>query len=188
MPFQECGRSRQDCFKSSFQRRHIVALTLDAVNVGHRSQRRRTFLENCCRATDRRLRYEADQAQQKEHDTGLIFPLGLSKRCGSSGARLSVTPPCQNIGSATTYGAYDTRRCYDAVATQGVRIVAPRARTPSRGNPQAQAPSLGTRPKCLKISGCYHLAAMERISSPKPRRNKDALCEAAEEKTHGEEL
>lgn len=51
---------------------------------------------------------------------------------------LEQIPPDQAIGSITADGAYDTRKCHDAIAAR-------RARTPSRGNPPAPAPEPATR-------------------------------------------
>ena len=75
------------------------------------------------------------------------LPVVSVEKVVSRGARVSVAPPGQDIVSATTYGAYGTRKHYDAVATRGARTVVPLARTPNRRNPRAQAQSFGTRPQ-----------------------------------------
>ena len=79
---------------------------------------------------------------------------------------LSQIPADEQIGSVTADGAYDTRKCHDALADRGAHAVIPPglrqfraelihrinsgppftpAGTPSPGNPQQQAQSRATR-------------------------------------------
>ena len=79
---------------------------------------------------------------------------------------LSQIPADEQIGSVTADGAYDTRKCHDAIADRGAHAVIPPglrqfraelihrinsgppftpAGTPSPGNPQQQAQSRATR-------------------------------------------
>jgi hypothetical protein len=83
---------------------------------------------------------------------------------------LDQIPPDQDVGSVTADGAYDTRKCHDAIAARGAHAVIPPglrpfrtetiprivsetpftpAKTPSPGSPQAPAPSLETR-RCVR--------------------------------------
>lgn len=53
---------------------------------------------------------------------------------------LSQIPPDEEIASVTADGAYDTRKCHDAIAERRAHPVIPPARTPSHGRQKRQAP------------------------------------------------
>ncbi|RBP77908.1 DDE family transposase [Rhodobacter sp. 140A] len=85
---------------------------------------------------------------------------------------LDQIPEDQEIGSVTADGAYDTRKCHDAIADRGAHAVIPPRRNAKpwkvincwchgtqRGPPRREIPWPGA------------LATMERISPPKPRRD-----------------
>lgn len=59
---------------------------------------------------------------------------------------LSQIPLDVEIGPVTAYGAYDTRKCHDAVADRDAMRSYRRARTPDPGSHRPRAPSPGTRP------------------------------------------
>ena len=50
---------------------------------------------------------------------------------------LDQIPPEQDIGFVTADGAYDTRKCHEAIAARDARASYPRARTQSHGSPPA---------------------------------------------------
>ncbi|SDF61196.1 hypothetical protein SAMN04488105_13521, partial [Salipiger thiooxidans] len=88
--------------------------------------------------------------------------------------------------SVTADGAYDTRKCHDAIAERGAHAVIPPRRNakpwkvinswrgrPRRGPARREIPRPGP------------LATMERIPPPEPRRDQDALCETAGPAAHG---
>ena len=81
---------------------------------------------------------------------------------------LEQIPPDQVIGSITADGAYDTRKCHDALQPvaqerQAVETLQRRRQSPQRGS------------QCIAIPRPRHLAKMERIPPPKPRREQDEL-------------
>lgn len=58
---------------------------------------------------------------------------------------LGQIPPDQEIGSVTADGAYDTRKCHDAIADRGPLPSSRPARMPDPGSQTAQAPLPATR-------------------------------------------
>lgn len=84
------------------------------------------------------------------------------------------------IGSVPADGARPTRRCDEAVAARGAH-----AAIPPRQNARLWMPSPGRGPPPLDISRPRHLTKVERIPPPKPRRDEDALREAARAEWHG---
>ena len=48
---------------------------------------------------------------------------------------LNQIPPSQNIGSVTADGAYDTRKCHEAIAARNAHAVIPPRKMPNPGNP-----------------------------------------------------
>ena len=65
---------------------------------------------------------------------------------------LARIPPEQEIGSVTAVGAFDTRKCRDAIAASGAAASASPARTPSSANLIPPAKSRETR-------SCAHQSA-----------------------------
>ena len=94
---------------------------------------------------------------------------------------LSQIPEDQEIGSVTADGAYDTRKCHDAIADRGAyTVITPRKnakpwKTVTAGA-VARNEALRPRPGPL--------VTMERISPQKPRRHEDALRETAGPAAH----
>ena len=59
---------------------------------------------------------------------------------------LAQIPADQEVASVTADGAYDTRKCHDAIAERGANaVIPPPARTPSRGKRSRQARSHATK-------------------------------------------
>jgi len=96
---------------------------------------------------------------------------------------LSRTAPDRETGSVTADGAYDTGKCHEAIAAQNASnasnasaVIAPRrnAKLWKPYTPGARAPKEALR--CSKYPA-RALAKPDRVPVPKPRRNKDALCE-----------
>ena len=56
---------------------------------------------------------------------------------------LNQIPPDQEIGSVTAAGAYDTRKCHDAIAERGAAAVIP----PRRNGKPWKADAAGDRQK-----------------------------------------
>jgi len=116
---------------------------------------------------------------------------------------LNQIPNDQDIGSVTGDGAYDTRKCHDAIAARNAHAVIPPRKNAKPWKPTsagaplgrfgfAKSPADNDRPERsgqrLTILGPCHLATMERIPPKKPCRDQDALCEADGAKPHGERL
>jgi hypothetical protein len=89
------------------------------------------------------------------------------------------------IGSVTADGAYDTRKCHNAIVDHGASAAIPprgieanhrRRHRKERGTPR------------IKIIGSATLAKLERIPPPEPRRDKDNLCKTAGPATNGARL
>ena len=68
---------------------------------------------------------------------------------------LDQIPSDQEIASVTADGAFDTRKCHDAIAAPGAAAIIPPVRTPSPGSPTPQGRSRATKP-CA-----YHAASVE---------------------------
>ncbi len=99
---------------------------------------------------------------------------------------LDQIPPDQEIASVTADGAYDTRKCHDAIADRGAAAVIP----PRKNAKPWKAVTAGAvaRNEALRASKYLDRAAvatMERIPPPEPRRNQDALRETAGSAPHG---
>ena len=114
---------------------------------------------------------------------------------------LNQIPHDQEIGSVTADGAYDTRRCHNAIHCPAVHVyMHERGRSWSLcGHPTAQkCPAMEAnhrrrhrqerRAACIKISGPRTLAELERLPPKKPCRNKDALCKTAGPAANGARL
>jgi hypothetical protein len=105
---------------------------------------------------------------------------------------LDQIPRDQEIATVTADGAFDTRKCHDAIAARGAAAI-----IPPRMNAKPWKPDTAGAPRhCPRTNGgqCLdpqrdpadiearrsnHLATMERLSPPKPCRNQNALCETA---------
>jgi hypothetical protein len=89
---------------------------------------------------------------------------------------LNQIPPDQVVGSVTADGAYDTRKCYEAIAARDANTVIP---------PRKNAQALGANkrgshcPKrsgqCAAIPGSHSVATLEWIPPPKSRRNETKI-------------
>ena len=65
---------------------------------------------------------------------------------------LDQIPSDQEIASVTADGAFDTRKCHDAIAVRRAAAIIRPARTPSHGNPTPPGPSPAT-------TSCGHRSA-----------------------------
>jgi hypothetical protein len=83
---------------------------------------------------------------------------------------LNQIPPDQEIASVTADGAFDTRKCHDAIAARGAAAIIPPRRNAKPWKPDTAGAI--ARNKALRPDD---LATMERLSPPEPRRDKDAL-------------
>ena len=102
---------------------------------------------------------------------------------------LPQIPADQDIASVTADGAYDTRKCHDAIAERGAAaIIPPRKNAKPWKTVTAGAGRARRGPESIEIPRPRALATMERIPPPKPRRNQDALCETAGSAPHGARL
>ncbi|SLN56798.1 Transposase DDE domain protein [Falsiruegeria litorea R37] len=112
---------------------------------------------------------------------------------------LGQIPADQEIGSVTADGAYDTRKCHDAIANRSAHAVIPprknakpwktvTAGAVARNEALRASKYLGRalwRPSRDMALPCPAGQWMERIPPPKPRRNEDALCQTAGPAAHG---
>jgi hypothetical protein len=102
---------------------------------------------------------------------------------------LNQIPPDEEIGSVTADGAYDTRKCHDAIAARNAYAGIPPRKNAKLWKPPSHAcwhALLGSgHARCegakrssdiLKKSWPCVVATVGRISPQEPRRNKDALC------------
>ena len=91
---------------------------------------------------------------------------------------LDHIPPEQQISNVTADGAFDTRKCHEAIAARGAAAIIPphkkRQAMEARHGGGNRAKRSPARIKTLRPD---HLATMERLPPPKPRRNQEALCE-----------
>ena len=101
---------------------------------------------------------------------------------------LDQIPSDQEIGSVTGDGAYDTRKCHDPIAARNAYAVMPHARMPRYGNLTRPEPGLEMKRFDPQNTSGVHWSGKSPISSSKPRRKLDALCETAGSKSHGEGL
>ena len=106
---------------------------------------------------------------------------------------LDQIPPDQQLASVTADGAFDTRKCHDAIAARGAAaIIPPRKRRQAVEARHRRRDRTKRSPARIKSLRSNHLATMERLSPPEPRRNMsrarkqsgglfsrrmDALCE-----------
>ncbi len=101
---------------------------------------------------------------------------------------LQQIPVDEEVASVTADGAYDTRKCHDAIADRGAHAVIPPRKMPSHGN----QPLPGSCPKrssaSVKIPWRGALTKVERIPPPKPRRDEDALRQTAWSERDGPRL
>jgi hypothetical protein len=89
---------------------------------------------------------------------------------------LDQIAPDQEIGTVTADGAYDTRKCHDAIADRGGgrhHTTAQERQTLEANDGGSTGPQRSVAD--LEVSGPCAVEAMERISPPKPRRDENAL-------------
>ena len=87
--------------------------------------------------------------------------------------RLHQIPPDQQIASVTADGAFDTRKCHDAIAARGAAaIIPPRKNAKPWKARQPRSDRAQRGPARLTTLRSNHLATMERLSPPKPRRSR----------------
>ena len=102
---------------------------------------------------------------------------------------LKQIPPDQEIATLTADGAYDTRRCHNVIAARGAEAI-----IPPRKNAQLWKADHGgsyrAKRSCtsLQISRTRTLAKVNRLSPPKPRRDKDELRQTPRPRPHGQRL
>ena len=91
---------------------------------------------------------------------------------------LDQIPPEQEIASVTADGAFDTRKCHDAIAARGAAAIIPPRKNAKPWKPDTAGAI--ARNEILGIEGCRsdNLATMGRVSPSKPRRDQDALRQA----------
>lgn len=92
---------------------------------------------------------------------------------------LDQIPPDQEIASVTADGAFDTRKCHDAIAARGAAAIIPPRKNAKPWKPDSRRnrPQRGaSRFERLRPDD---LATMERLPPPEPHRNQDALFETA---------
>ena len=98
---------------------------------------------------------------------------------------LNQIPADHDLGSVTADGAYDTRKCRDAIAARNAHAVIPPRKNakmwkpPSRacrhareGNGHTRSASTQRSRPILKVSGSRNVATGDRVPLQKPRRNK----------------
>ena len=86
---------------------------------------------------------------------------------------LEQISPDQDIGSVTADGAYDTRKCHDAIAARNAHAVIP----PQKNVKPWRPDSPGAIARNDAGNASRYLEALEWIAPPKPRRKQDALRE-----------
>ncbi len=117
----------------------------------------------------------------------------LSRSPGATSVMRPFCPTCsarprrdETIGSVTADGAYDTRKCHDAIADRGAHaVIPPRKNAKPWKIVTAGAVARNEALRASKDLGRALLATMERIPPPKPRRDEEALRETAGPATHG---
>lgn len=95
---------------------------------------------------------------------------------------LNQIPPDQDIGSATADGAYDTRKCHDAIAERRHTAAKECQTAGAHDSGGHRSERSGQR---VAIPRSRYLATVERIPSRKPCRNQDALYEIDGTEPHG---
>jgi hypothetical protein len=114
---------------------------------------------------------------------------------------LNQIPSDQDIGSVTADGAYDTRKCHEAIAAREAHAVIPPRKNAKPWKPPLVHAGMHCRAvderrsncpqrcgQCATISGPHRVATLEWIPPPKPRRNEDALYETTWPIADGEGL
>lgn len=97
---------------------------------------------------------------------------------------LNQIPLDQDIGRVTADGAYNTRKCREAIASRGAHAVIPPRKNANPWTPT----SAGAIALNDAVNAQWYLATLERIPPQKPRRNQDALYETTGPIAHGEGL
>ena len=114
---------------------------------------------------------------------------------------LNQIPSDQDIGSVTADGAYDTRKCHEAIAAREAHAVIPPRKNAKPWKPPLVHAGMHCRAvderrsncpqrcgQCATISGPHRVATLEWIPPPKLRRNEDALYETTWPIADGEGL
>ena len=98
-------------------------------------------------------------------------------------------PSDEEMGSVTADGACDTHNCHEVIADRGAAaIIPPRKNGKSLEVNHGGCHRAQRGPAQIEIPRPRHLAKVERIPSPKPRRGENALREAAGAAPHGTRL
>ena len=85
---------------------------------------------------------------------------------------LDQIPPDQEIASVTADGAFDTRKCHDAIAARGAAAIIPPRRNAKPWKADTARGSRAQRgPARITALRPHYLATMERVSPPEPRRD-----------------
>ncbi len=111
---------------------------------------------------------------------------------------LGQIPPDEEIGCVTADGAYDTRKCHDAIAERGAHAASGilsdqwRSCPPPAAQEREAMEDRHRRRNCpqrsaagIQIPRARFVAAIERLSPPEPRRNENALSETLGPTPHG---
>ena len=101
---------------------------------------------------------------------------------------LNQIPRDQDIGSVTADGAYDSRKCHEAIAARDAHAVIPPRKNATPWKPPLVHAGMPRRAmderrsncpqrcrQCATILGSHLVATVERISPPKPRRNNPLI-------------
>ena len=89
---------------------------------------------------------------------------------------LDQIPPDQEIATVTADGAFDTRKCHEAIAARGAAAIIPPRKNAKPWKPDTPWSDRTKRsPPRITALRADHLATMERLSPPEPRRDQDAL-------------
>jgi hypothetical protein len=110
-------------------------------------------------------------------------------------------PTDQDIGSVTADGAYDTRKCHEAIAARDAHAVIPPRKNAKPWKPPLVHAGMHCRavderwsycPKrrgqCAAITGAHFVATLEWIPPPNPCRNQDAVYKTARPVADGQGL
>ena len=84
---------------------------------------------------------------------------------------LNQIPPGEEIGRFTADGAYDTRRCHDAIAARNAHAVIPPHKNAKLWKPDTRCECAKRSSQILKVSRKGIVAAADWTSPSKPRRN-----------------
>ncbi len=84
-------------------------------------------------------------------------------------ALLDQIPPEQEIAGITADGAFDTRKCHDAIAARGAAAIIPPRKNAKPWNLTVQGLSRATKSCGHRSVWANHLATTERLPPPKPR-------------------